>query len=843
MASRGLGLREAVGVCCLPVSASAKLAPKAGMTIRTYVSRALRITALGFLPASVVVQAQEPAAPAPSANRALVNKYCATCHSERLHTADLMLDKANVDDVSVEPHIWEKAVKKLRAGQMPPGGAPRPDKATLNTFATYLEESLDKAAQANPNPGRTASVHRMNRAEYTNAIRDLLALPIDATSLLPPDNAEYGFDNIGELLAVSPVLMERYMLAAGKIARAAVGDPTQKPVGTTYETHQLLVQEDRASEDLMFGSRGGLAVRHNFLLDGDYEVSVKLVRNNDGFIRGLREPHPLDVRVDGARVKLFMIGGEYPGRSGPIFSRNDPDYRGDPAQVDYEYSADESLVTRFPMKAGMRLVGVSFLKENSKQEGVYMPPLLNADLGQYRGGNPGVASITITGPFAAKGSGETASRQKIFTCYPKNVSENAACSRKVISTLARHAYRKPVTDAEMAPLMKVYEEGAKEGFEAGVQMALQRILAGPEFLLRVEQEPPNAVSGKPYPISDLELASRLSFFLWSSIPDDELISLAEKGRLKDPAVLDQQVKRMLADNKSAALVQNFAGQWLSLRKLKMLSPDPELFPDYDDNLREAFEKESELFFADMLHEDRSVLDMLRADYTYVNERLARHYGIPNVYGSHFRKVSLSDPAYNSRRGVLGQGSVLIQTSRANRTSPVLRGKWVLENLLGTPPPPPPPNVPDLKPKGQDGHELTLKQQMEQHRENAACQPCHKLMDPIGFAMENFDAIGKFRTVADYSDDAPPIDATGVLPDGTNVNGVVEFRESLLKNPRQYLNTVTEKMLTYALGRGVEYYDMPTVRQLLRDAEPGGFRWSSLISGIVKSQPFQMRRAK
>jgi len=813
------------------------------MKLRANFLRAFGLAALGASLASTV-WSQEPATPGPSANRALVNRYCATCHNERLHTAELMLDKANVDDVAIEPQIWEKAVKKLRAGQMPPGGAPRPDKATLSSFTTYLETSLDKAAQANPNPGRTASVHRLNRAEYTNAIRDLLGLPIDATALLPPDNTEYGFDNIGELLAVSPVLMERYMLAAGKIARAAVGDPTQKPVGSTYETHQLLVQEDRASEDLMFGSRGGLAVQHNFLLDGDYEISIKLVRNNDGFIRGLREPHPLDVRVDGARVKLFTVGGEYHGRSGPVFSRNDPDYRGDPAQVDYEYSADDALVTRFPMRAGMRLVGVAFLKENSKPEGVYMPPLLYADLGQFRGGNPGVASITITGPFAAKGSGETLSRQKIFTCYPKSPAENPACSRKVISSLARHAFRKPIADADLAPLMKVYEEGAKDGgFEAGVQMAVQRILAGPEFLFRVEQEPANAVSRKPYPISDLDLASRLSFFLWSSIPDDELITLAEKGKLKDPAVLDQQVKRMLADNKAEALVQNFAGQWLSLRKLKMLSPDPDLFPDYDDNLREAFEKESELFFADMLHEDRSVLDMLRADYTYLNERLARHYGIPNVYGSHFRKVSLADPAFNWRRGLLGQGSVLIQTSRANRTSPVLRGKWVLENLLGTPPPPPPPNVPDLKPKGQDGRVLTLKQQMEQHRENAACQPCHKLMDPIGFAMENFDAIGKYRTLADYTDGAPPIDATGVLPDGTNVNGVIEFRESLLKNPHQYLNTVTEKMLTYALGRGVEYYDMATVRQLLRDAEPSGYRWSSLISGIVKSPPFQMRRAK
>ena len=692
--------------------------------------RFLMAVAISALSGITSLAAQESAAPAPSANRVLINKYCATCHNERLHTAELLLDKADVDDLTKTPQIWEKAIKKLRAGQMPPSGAPRPDKATLTAFTTYLETNLDKAAQANPNPGRTTPVHRLNRTEYTNAIRDLLGLPIDAAAILPSDNIEYGFDNIGEVLAVSPVLMERYMLAAGKIARAAVGDPTQKPVGTTYETHQLLVQDDRVSEDLMFGSRGGLAVRHNFLLDGEYEVSVKLVRNDDGYIRGLRDPHQLDMRVDGARVKLFTIGGEYPGRSGPIFSRNDPDYRGDSKQVDYEYSADEALVARFQMKAGTKLVGVAFLKENSKAEGVYMPPLLYADMGQYRGGNPAVASVTITGPFAAKGSGETPSRQHIFTCTPKSAAENTACAKKIIGNLARRAFRRPVTDADTAPILKVYEEGAKDGgFEAGIQLALQRILAGPEFLFRVEREPAGAVSGKPYAISDLELASRLSFFLWSSIPDEELISLAEKGKLKDPAVLDQQVKRMLADNRSDALIKNFAGQWWSLRNLKMLSPDPQLFPDYDDNLRQAFEKESELLFAEMVRDDHSIVDLLRADFTYVNERLARHYGIPNVYGSHFRRVSLTDPAYAIRRGLFGQGSILTLTSRANRTSPVLRGKWVLENILGTPPPPPPPNVPDLKPKGAGGETLTLKQQMERHRENPACLACHKLTRP------------------------------------------------------------------------------------------------------------------
>ncbi len=788
---------------------------------------------------------QPPVAAAPvSPNRALVSRYCVTCHNEKLNTAGLSLDKADVDDVSRDARIWETAVKKLRAGQMPPGGAPRPDKAALSAFATYLESSLDKAHTANANPGRTASVHRLNRAEYTNAIRDLLAMEIDSASLLPPDNIEYGFDNIGEVLSVSPVLMERYMLAAGKISRMAVGDPTQKPSGVTYEIPLLAVQEDRASEDLMFGSRGGLAVRHNFALDGEYEVSIKLVRNNDGYIRGLRDPHPLDVRVDGARVKLFTIGGEYSGRSGPIFSRNDPDYRGDSKQVDYEYSADDALVSRFPMKAGTRLVGVAFLMENSKPEGVYTPPLLYADLGQFRGGNPAVAAVTITGPFAPKGSGETASREKIFTCAPKSAAEQGPCARKVISTLVRRAYRRPVAADEIDPLMKLYEDGINDGgFEAGVQLALQRILAGPEFLFRVEQDPAGVVPGKSYAISDVELASRLSFFLWSSIPDEELIALAEKGKLKDPAVLDHQVQRMMADRRAEALVSNFAGQWLSLRNLKLLSPDPDMFPDYDDNLREGFERESELFFADMLREDRSVLDMLRADFTYVNERLAKHYGIPNVYGSHFRKVSLADAAFNTRRGLLGQGSILTLTSRANRTSPVVRGKWVLENVLGTPPPPPPPNVPDLQPKSKEGKALTLKQQMEQHRANPACISCHKLMDPIGFAMENFDPIGKWRTESPFGDGNPPIDATGVLPDGTPINGTVEFRETLIKNPRQFLNTVTEKMLTYALGRGVEYYDMASVRKILRDAEPGGYRWSALITGIVKSQPFLMRRSK
>ncbi|MCZ6750646.1 MAG: DUF1592 domain-containing protein [Acidobacteria bacterium] len=788
---------------------------------------------------------QEPSSPTPApsaSHRALVNRYCVTCHNEKLRTAELVLSTLDIEKVSEEAEVWETVARKLRAGAMPPVGMPRPARAALDSFIAYLETELDSAAASNPNPGRPSD-HRLNRAEYANAIRDLLAMEVDVESLLPTDNIGYGFDNIGDVLSVSPLLMERYMLVAGKISRLAIGDPHIRPAGETYEVSDDFIQEARMSEALPFGSRGGVAIRHRFPSDGEYTINVRLHKNLDGYIRGIGTPHRLDLRLDGARIKLFTIGGERKGRSGPLFSSNqNQEYRGDFAQTGYEFTADEALEARFPAKAGTRLVGVAFLKQTIKPVGVLTPRLLLSDIDHYKGGDPAVESVTITGPYNSKGVGETPSRRKIFVCIPTGAAEQEPCARKILSTLARRAYRRPVTEEDVQELLSLYEIGRSEGgFEAGIQMALEGILAGPEFLFRVEPDPANVAPGVAYPVSDLELASRLSFFLWSSIPDDELLSLAERGQLKDPAVLEQQVRRMMADSRSKALVENFAGQWLYLRNMRSVSPDPDEFPEFDDELREAFRRETELLFASMLREDRSVMDLLDADYTFLNERLARHYQIPNIYGSRFRRVALVN---ENRRGLLGQGSILTVTSYANRTSPVVRGKWVLEQLLGIPPPPPPPGVvPTLEENDEEGKSLTMRQQMEQHRANPVCAACHKLMDPIGFALENFDAIGRWRTTSPFVGTDAPIDASGMLYDGSKFQDVVGFRKVLLSHPRQFARTVTENLLTYALGRGVEYTDAPAVRKILRQAAPSDYRWSSLIANIVQSTPFQMRRSR
>jgi mono/diheme cytochrome c family protein len=789
-----------------------------------------------YLPAAWQ-QPQGPAGEAPTW-RALLDRYCVTCHNERLRTAGLTLDGISVETVSPNTELWEKVVRKLRARAMPPAGLPRPEGSTLTSFAAYLESELDRAAAAKPDPGRP-TVHRLNRAEYANAIRDLLALEVDGESLLPPDNAGYGFDNIADVLSVSPLLMEKYMLAAGKISRLALGAGSMRPTDEKYLVADGFTQEGRASEDLPFGSRGGIAIRHRFPVDGEYVIQIRLQRNYDGYIRGIGRPHQLDVRLDGDRVKLLSIGGERKARSGPIFTASqNPDYAGDPDQVVYEFTADEALEARFPAQAGTRLVGVAFLKETRKPQGILTPPLTLSELGHYKGGDPAVESVTIIGPYNAKGRGETPSRQKVLVCRPSSGSDEEVCASKILATLARRAYRRPVTEEEVQELLSVYRAGREEGdFEAGLETALQSILAGPEFLFRVESDPANVAPGAAYRISDLELASRLSFFLWSSIPDDELLESAERGQLKDPAVLERQVRRMLVDPRSKALVNNFAGQWLYLRNLRTASPDPRLFAEFDDELRSAFRQETELLFESMLREDRGVVELLSADYTFVNERLARHYGIPNIYGSRLRRVSVTA---EERKGLLGQGSILTVTSYANRTSPVLRGKWVLENLLGTPPPPPPPDVPPLEEKSKDGEPLTMRQMMEQHRANAVCASCHKLMDPIGFALENFDAVGKFRTT--YADTKSTVDASGVLYDGSKFQGVAELRQILLSHPEQFSRTLTEKLMTYALGREVEYYDAPAVRRILREAGPD-YRWSSIIIGIVKSTPFQMRRSR
>jgi mono/diheme cytochrome c family protein len=794
-----------------------------------------------------------------STYRAVLDRYCITCHNEQVLTAGLAFEKLDVSNVSRAAAVWENVVDKLRTGAMPPAGMPRPDQATYDSWAAYLETALDRAAAASPQPGRPA-IHRLNRAEYRNAIRDLLAIDIDVESLLPADDSGYGFDNIADLLSVSPVLLERYMSAAGKISRLAIGDGAMHPVLATYRVPPLLMQDERMSEDLPFGTRGGLAIRHDFPVDGEYVIKIRLRRThngniNDGRIIGLAEPHQLEVRLDGTRIKLFTIGGKYAVRSRSgreeflrleSASSLKTSTKKGPEGDTYEYTVDKGLEVRFPAKAGPRLLGVDFVNESSEPEGAFRPRL--AALYSLEGYEdtpervkevpPALDEVIIEGPYNARGPGETPSLRKVLVCRPAGSEDEIPCAEKILGTLARHAYRRPVNDRNIRILLSLYKAGRREGdFEAGIETALQGILVNPEFLFRIERDPANLAPGTPYRITDLELASRLSFFLWSSIPDDRLLDLAVAGKLKDPGVLEQQVRRMLADSRSKALVSNFAGQWLYLRNIRKVVPDPGVFPDFDENLRDAFERETELFLESNLREDRSVLDLLNADYTFVNDRLARFYGIPNVYGSSFRRVTLSG---EERRGLLGQGSILTVTSYANRTSPTVRGKWLLENVLGTPPPPPPPDVPSLKEENtENGRVLTMRQRMEEHRANPACAVCHTRMDPLGFALENFDAIGKWRTAEGNT----PIDASGVLPDGTKFDGPAGLRKVLLSHPEEFVTTVTEKLLTYALGRGLEYYDAPAVRKITREAAAGNYRWSSLILGIVKSVPFQMRMSK
>ncbi len=775
--------------------------------------------------------------------RAILDRYCVTCHNERLRTAELVLGAMDVGNVSEDAAVWEKVVRKLRTGAMPPAGMPRPDTATHDSFVTYLEAQLDRASAGNPNPGRTG-VHRLNRAEYTNAIRDLLALEIDGGALLPPDESAYGFDNIAAVLSVSPLLLERYMTAARRISRRAIGDPDARPVFETYEIRKFLRQDDHMSEDLPFGSRGGIAIRHYFPLDGEYIIRIRLQKEARERIRGLHEPHQIDVRLDGERVTLFTIGSEDFGTPAPIFSLGT--LVGDPEREKYERFADEDLEIRFSAKTGTRLVGISFVNQFVIPEGPlhyingrpdYLPRLSLSDRIENRGGPPEVQTVAIGGPYDAKGLGETPSRNKVFVCRPVNNDDEEACVKRILSTLARRAYRRPFTDEDLEPLLSFYKAGQSDGgFEEGIRRALEAILVSPEFLFRIESDPANVALGTAYLISDIELASRLSFFLWSSIPDDELLDVAERGELRDPGVLEQQVGRMLRDRRSQALVSNFAAEWLGLRALAAAKPDQNVFSDFDENLRDAFRLETELFFENIMREDRSVLEFLDANYSFVNNRLAEHYQIPGVYGSHFRRVKLSD---GTRGGLLGQGAILTATSYDNRTSPVTRGKWVLDNLLGTPPPPPPPNVPFLKEQGAGDKVLTMRERMEQHRADPACASCHKLMDPLGFALENFDGIGKWRT----AEGGTPIDPSGVLPDGTTFQGPAELRKALLTKREGFVTIVTEKLLTYALGRWLEYYDAPAVREITREAAPNEHRWSSLILGIVQSTPFQRRRSQ
>ena len=815
--------------------------------------------------ASGVLQIQparaQPAAPARQADsngstaadaphRLLLRRYCTSCHNDRLKTAGLSLDALDLSNVAAAAETWEKVVRKLRGGIMPPVGRPRPDAASIDSFATYLESELDRAAAATPNPGRVP-VHRLNRAEYTNAIRDLLALEINGPTLLPADEVGHGFDNIAGNLTLSPALLERYMSAARRISRLAVGDPSIGPGYTSniYGVPINKTQNDRMSEDLPFGSRAGLAVRHHFPLDGEYHLRIKLKKSVYEYVVNLEETHDLDVRLDGARLERFRIGGVQAGKPAPVsFSGTfmAAGGAGFPTQEwdDYRTSADAHLALKVNVTAGTHLVAVSFVGKSWAPEGILQPPLREygatvteiTDTSSKPEG-PGLESITIDGPYNPAGPGQTASRQRIFTCRPTATRGEDRCARQILSALMRRAYRRPVAERDLDPLLEFYREGrAARGFEGGIETALERLLVDPEFLFRIENDPEGVAAGRMYPISDVALASRLSFFLWSSIPDEELLMLAEQGKLSEPATLERQVRRMLADERSKALVNNFFAQWLLLRAAHGQAPDPNVFPEFDENLREAFIRETELFLESQLREDRSVIDLLSADYTFLNERLAQHYQIPGIYGSRFRRVTLED---KRRGGLLGMGSVLMVTSYGNRTSPVLRAKWVLENILGTPPPPPPGDVPPFPPEaGADGQPRSVRERLAQHRQNPMCANCHAPMDPLGFALENFDAVGKWRTL----DANAPIDASGVLVDGTSFTGPAELRRVLLDRRAQVVQTVAEKLLTYAVGRGLESYDAPVVRRISRQAAAADYRWSSLVLEIVNSTPFRMRRA-
>jgi hypothetical protein len=752
-----------------------------------------------------------------AAPQAFLQQYCIECHNSTDQTAaalfaGIFYDKLDVMNVEKNPEVWEKVVRKLGAGMMPPAIKPRPDPGQKARFLTYLETKLDTLAAREPNPGRPA-LHRLNRTEYANAIRDLLAIEVDATALLPADDSSHGFDNVAGSLGVSPVLLERYVAAAGKIARLAIGDTTMPDRQEKYVLRGDLTQTGHLA-GMPFGTRGGGSVTHQFPVDAEYVIRADLVeRGGRIFGSNNSKQEQLEVTVDGKRILLQDLAS---------------------------YEVPKGAAIRMPVTAGPHTIAAAFVKKNhAPVEDVVQPyefslfePAIDPDPDWTF--VPHLASLAVTGPFNVTGIGSTPARDRIFVCRPKGAAEEDACARRIVETLATRAFREPVGREQMSTLMDFYAAGRKTGsFDGGVEMALRRILASPEFVFRFER---GGSKGKdqPYRIADTELASRLSFFLWSSIPDDELLKVAFDNRLHEPATLRKQVRRMLDDPRSNAFIRNFAGQWLYLRNLEVKGGAVEQFPDFDDNLRQAFRTETEMLFASIVREDRNLLDLLTADYTFVNERLARHYGIPDIYGSEFRRVKVASDA---RRGLLGQGSILLVTSYPNRTSPVQRGVWVLENIVGAPIPTPPPNVPALEESaGTKEHPRTTRAQMELHREKPFCSGCHKIMDPVGLALENFDAIGRWRT-QEYGE---RIDATGKLVDGTEINGAVDLRNALLKYSDRFVQTTTQKLMTYALGRGLEYYDMPTIRAITRSAAKGDYRFSSLVMGIVESPQFQMR---
>ena len=772
--------------------------------------------------AVIALAGSEAAAQAPS--RALLDRYCVTCHNERLKTANLMLDQVDLDQVGDHAEALEKVVRKLRAGQMPPDGRPRPARADVETFVAALEAALDREAAGQLAPGRVAS-RRLNRVEYVNAIEDLLDLRVDGAELLPGDMAGFGFDNNAEVLAMTPSLMARYIGAATKISRVAVGSPDNHPDGRLYSLG-FERQDARMHEDMPFGTHGGLSAQHVFPLDGEYLFSIRMERGlgaTSGRVRGIGEDaHDIELRIDHALVETWTVGGEFPGALPGLTIADDDveSLRGH----EYRMTADHGMDIRLPVEAGQRLVSVAFTDSNpSPVDGVY--------------GRPGIYSLFIAGPYDGTVPDETPSRARIFTCRPTSdhAEDETACAREILETLARRAYRRPVTERDLGVLLPFYEDGRRErDFEFGIERGLEAILSMPEFLLRAERQPAGVAAGDPYRLSDLELAARLSFFLWRSIPDDELLDIAVEDRLSDPDVLDRQVQRMLADPKATRFMNDFVGQWLQVRNIDEQSPDGGLFAQFNDTLRKAMAIETELFFQSQVRENRPILELLRANYTYLNEQLARHYGVEDIYGSRFRRVELDD---DRRHGLLGHASILTITSYANRTSVVLRGKWMLENILGSPPPAPPPNVPPLEENDPAGEPTSLREKMEQHRNNPVCASCHAMIDPLGFALEHFDAIGQWRE----TDGGAAISAT-IEWQGQTIDSPRAFREALLGRGSTFVQTVTEKLLTYALGRGVDYRDAPAVRELVRDLARDEYTWSSLIAGIVSSAPFQMRQA-
>ncbi len=788
-----------------------------------------------------------PAFDAAAPHRVLISRHCLGCHNNRLRTAGLELDALVEQHTGLDRATWEKVARKLRARQMPPPGRRRPDESAYREALSSLEGELDRIAAEQPDPGRTDTFRRLNRTEYHNAIRDLLALEVDAASLLPADSASFGFDNV-TVGGLSPTLLERYVRAAEKISRLAVGRPTAEPVGVTFRAAPDRTQEKHV-EGLPLGTRGGLLATWNFPADGVYEFSVRLARDRNEHVEGLSEPHDLELLIDRQRIETFTVA--------PPELMSDVALNYQPSQDD----VDDHLVVRAPVTAGPHEVGVTFparpwvLLETARQ-----PYESRFNYYRHPRVQPAVFSVSIVGPtrrpvagdghaggdghaagdgYAAAGAfaGDTPSRRRLFVCQPRNAAEEDPCARKILAGVMRRAYRRPVTDEDVRGPFALYRQArAEHGFEAGIEMGLAAVLVSPEFLFRIEREPAGVAPGKPYRISDLELASRLAFFLWSSIPDDELLETASAGRLTAPGELERQVERMLADPRATNLVTNFAAQWLHLRNLDGVTPDKRLFPDFDDNLRQSLRRETELFVDSILREGRSALDLLRADYTFLNERLARHYGIPHVVGSRFRRVKLGDDSV--RGGLLRHGSILTVTSFATRTSPVVRGNWVLGNLLGVPPPPPPPDVPDLPEAKIVARELPMRERLSAHRDNPACSGCHRLMDPVGFALENYDAIGRWRT----ADAGFPIDASGELWDGTALGGVEELESAMLARPELFLTTLTEKLLVFGIGRGVTAGDGPAVRAILRRAEADDYRLTSLIEAVVASDPFRMRRA-